>query len=44
MVFLHDSNRSEIPLMSIYKLVVDTFLSFLKQEAIIIPLWIENIT
>ena len=31
------------PLMSILKLFVDTFFSFLKREVIIISLWIENI-
>ena len=29
--------------MSILKLFVDTFVSFLKREVIIISLWIENI-
>ena len=36
------SNGSEIPLMSVMKLFVDTFVGFLKRE-IIISLWIENI-
>ena len=37
------SYGSEIPLMSILKLFVDTFVSFLKGEVIIISLWIENV-
>ena len=36
MIFLLISNRSEFPLMSILKLFVDTFVSFLKKEVIII--------
>ena len=43
MIFLHISNGSEIQLMSILKLFVDTFVSFLKREVIIISLLIENI-
>ena len=43
MVFLHIFNGSEIPLISILKLFVDTFVSFLKREVIIIFLCIENI-
>ena len=43
MIFLHISNRSEIPLMSTLKLFVDTFVNFVKREIIIIFLWIENI-
>ena len=39
MIFLHISKGSEILLMSILKLFVDTFVSFLKREVI----WIENI-
>ena len=35
---LHISNGPEIPLMSILKLFVDTFVSFLKREVIIISL------
>ena len=31
MIFLHIFNGSEIPLMSILKLIVDTFVSFLKK-------------
>ena len=42
MIFLHISNGTEIPLMSILKLFIDTFVSFLKREVIIISLWIEN--
>ena len=41
--FLHISNGSEIPYMSILKSFVDTFVSFMKKEVIIISLWIENI-
>ena len=37
------SNGSEIPLTSILELFVDTFVSFLKMEGIIISIWIENI-
>ena len=42
-IFLHISNGSEIAFMSILKLFVDTFVSFLKREVIIISLRIENI-
>ena len=42
MIFLHISNGSEIPLMSVLKLLVDTFVSFLEREVIIISLRIEN--
>ena len=42
-IFFHISNVSDIPLMSILKLFVDTFVSFLKREVIIFPLWTENI-
>ena len=42
-IFLHISNGLEIPLMSILKLFVHTFVSFMKREVIIISLWIENI-
>ena len=35
MIFLHISNRLEIPLMSILKLFVATFVSFLEREVII---------
>ena len=38
MIFLHNSNGSEILLMSILKLFVDTIDSFLKREVIIISL------
>ena len=40
---LHISNGSEIPLMSILKLFVDTFVSLLKRQVIIISISIENI-
>ena len=43
MIFLHISNGSEIPLMSILKLFVDTFVSFLKKRGNHYPIWIENI-
>ena len=36
-IFLQIYNGSEIPLMSILKLFVDAFGSFLKREVIIIP-------
>ena len=42
-IFLHFSNRSDIPLMSTLKLFVDTFVSFLTREVIIISFWMENI-
>ena len=42
-IFLHISNESEIPLMSILKLFVYTFVSFLKRDIIIISFWIDNI-
>ena len=42
-IFLHISNGSEIPLISILKSFVDTLVSFLKWEVIIISLLIENI-
>ena len=42
MIFLHISNRSEIPLMCILKLFIDTFVSFLRSEVIIMSLCIEN--
>ena len=41
-IFLHVCNRPEIPLMSDLKLFVDTFVSLLKREAIIISLSNEN--
>ena len=41
MIFLHISKGSEIP--SIFESFVDTFVSFLRRELIIISLWIENI-
>ena len=41
--FLNISNGSEIPLVSILKSFVETFVGFLKREVIIISLWIENI-
>ena len=43
MIFLHISNGSEIPLMSILKLFFDTFVSVQKRKKIIISLWIENV-
>ena len=44
MIFLHISNGSEIPLMSIkLKLFVDIFVSFLKKRGNHYPIWIENI-
>ena len=42
-MFLHISNGLESQLMSILKLFVDTFVSFLERDVIIISLWIENI-
>ena len=43
MIFLHISNGTEIALMSILKLFLDIFVSFLKREVIIISLLSENI-
>ena len=43
MIFLHISNRPEIPLTSILKSIVDTFVSFLKRGNYIISLCNENI-
>ena len=43
MIFLHISNRQEIPLMSILNLFFVTLLAFLRREVIIITLCIENI-
>ena len=43
MIYSHISTRPEIPLMSILKSLIDTFVSFLKREVIIIFLWNENI-
>ena len=40
---MHISYLSDIPLMSILKLLVDTFVSFLKRKVVIISLWNENI-
>ena len=40
---MHISIGSEILLISILKLFVDTFVNFLKKEVIIISLGIENI-
>ena len=40
---MHIFNRPEIHLMSILKLFVEIFVSFLKREVIIISLRIENI-
>ena len=40
---MHIFNRSEIHLMSILKLFIDIFVSFVKREVIIISLWTENI-
>ena len=42
-MILHISNRPEISLLSILKSFVDTFVSFLKREVIIISLCNENI-
>ena len=42
MIFLHIFNRPEVPLMSAFKLIVDTFVSFKKREVIIILLCNEN--
>ena len=41
MIFLHISNRSEVRLMSILKLFVNTNVSFLKRNEIIISLYLE---
>ena len=38
MILLNISNGSEIPKVSILKLFVDTFVTFLKREVIIISL------
>ena len=43
MKFFNISNRPEIPLMSILKLLFYTFVSFLKREVIIISLSNEDI-
>ena len=43
MIYSHISTRPEIPLMSIFKLLIDTFVSLLKREVIISFLWNENI-
>ena len=42
-IFLHISNGSEILLMSILELFIDTFVNLLKRKVIIISLWIEKI-
>ena len=43
MIFLHIFNLPEVPLMSAFKLFVNTFVSFQKREVIIILLFNENI-
>ena len=43
MMPLHIFNKSEFPLMSILKLFVDIFVSFIGSEVIIIALSNENI-
>ena len=42
MIFLHISNRPEIPFISILQLFVSILVSFLKREVIIISLSNEN--
>ena len=42
-IFLHISYRPEIRLMSILRLFLDTFVSFLRREVIIISISNENI-
>ena len=42
MIFLHISNRPEIPLMSVLNFFIDIFVSFLKREVISISVCNEN--